>query len=62
MFSTTKILSLVFIMAVGLVYTIFRGVYPGVVTKPFEVYEGYEATPSAIALALYGVLWSYDGW
>lgn len=60
--STSKIVAVVFVALVGTIYTLHRGTYPEVFSHPFQTTEGYVATPGSIALAMYGVLWSYDGW
>ncbi len=60
--STVKVLSLVSIIAVGLIYTLYHRKIPDVFNQPFEARDGYVPTASSLSLALYGVLWSYDGW
>ena len=60
--STSKIIAVLFVAAVGVIFAIHRGVYPEVFENPFQTTEGHVTSPSSIALAMYGVLWSYDGW
>ena len=61
-FSTSKVIAIGFIAAVGAIFTLQNGVFPEVFRDPFRTIENHVTTPSTIALALYGVLWSYDGW
>ena len=61
-FSGLKILAIAFIVAVGIVTAIINRSYPSELSHPFQPLEGHEPTPSSVALALYSVMWAYDGW
>lgn len=60
--SASKIIAVLFVALVGVAFTLHRGAYPEVFRHPFQATEGHVTTLSSIALAMYGVLWSYDGW
>lgn len=60
--STSKVIAVIFVAMVGVVFTFHRGVFPEVFTHPFQTIEGHVTSPATVALAMYGVLWSYDGW
>ena len=60
--STLKIVAVIFVAVVGVFFTVHKSVYPEVFSHPFRTIDGHVTTPSTIALAMYGVLWSYDGW
>ncbi len=60
--SASKVIVVLFVAVVGAVYAFHRGVYPEVLLHPFQTTEGHVTSFSSIALAMYGVLWSYDGW
>lgn len=61
-FSTSKIMAVVLVAVVGVVFTLHNGAYPEVFSHPFRTIEGHVTSPATVALAMYGVLWSYDGW
>ena len=61
-FSVTKVLAIVFIVAVGLVFITEERTFPSSFTNPFQVLPGQEPSVSSIGLSLYSVLWAYDGW
>jgi amino acid transporter len=61
-FSGLKILAIAFIVAVGIITAIINQCYPSELDQPFQPLEGHEPTPSTVALALYSVMWAYDGW
>lgn len=60
--SATKILAVVFVAVVGVIFTLHKGTYPEAFQHPFVTTEGHVTSPATVALAMYGVLWSYDGW
>ena len=60
--STLKIVAVILVAVVGVFFTVHKSVYPEVFSHPFRTIDGHVTTPSTIALAMYGVLWSYDGW
>lgn len=55
-------MAVVFVAVVGVVFTLHKGTYPETFNRPFQPTEGHVTSPATIALAMYGVLWSYDGW
>ena len=61
-FSGLKILAIAFIVVVGIVTAIVNRCYPDELRQPFQPLEGHEPTASSVALALYSVMWAYDGW
>ncbi len=61
-FSVTKVLAILFIVAVGLIFIIKKQTFPSSFTNPFEILPGQEPSVSSIGLSLYSVLWAYDGW
>ena len=61
-FSTLKLLAIVFIVAVGAITVIIRQCVPERLHHPFQPLEGHEPSVPSVALALYGVLWAYDAW
>ena len=61
-FSTLKLLAIVFIIVVGIVTVIIRQCVPERLHHPFQPLEGHEPSVPSVALALYGVLWAYDAW
>ena len=61
-FSGLKILAIAFIVVVGVITAIVHRCYPDELRQPFQPLEGHEPTASSVALALYGVMWAYDGW
>lgn len=60
--STSKVLAVLFVAVVGVLYSLNKAVFPEAFRHPFKTVEGHVGSPSTVALALYGVLWSYDGW
>ena len=54
--------AVIFIVAVGIVTAAVRQGLPGELHQPFRPLEGHEPTASSVALALYGVMWAFDGW
>ena len=58
-FTSVKLLSCAFIIIVGVRYVIARGCFPIAFHQPFE---GTTHSPSNVAIALFGVLWAYNGW
>ena len=61
-FSGLKVLAIIFIVGVGIVTVIGRKSFPEGLLQPFEPLEGHEPSTASVAIALYGVLWAYDGW
>jgi amino acid transporter len=61
-FSGLKVMAIVFIIGVGIITVMIRKSFPDQLHRPFEPMEGHEPSTASIALALYGVLWAYDGW
>ena len=61
-FSGLKMLAIAFIVAVGIITALIDWCYPSELDHPFQPLEGHEPTPSSVALALYSVMWAYDGW
>lgn len=55
-------MAVVLVAIVGVIFTLHKGVYPEVFSHPFHTTDGHVTSPATIALAMYGVLWSYDGW
>ena len=60
--SFLKILACVFVIAVGVVHYGIVGSFPEDLHTPFQPIENHVPSASSIALALYSVLWAYDGW
>ena len=60
--SGIKLLSIAFIVAVGVITAIAHMCVPDGVLQPFKPLEGHEPSASSVALALYGVMWAYNGW
>ena len=60
--SGLKLLAIVFIVAVAIVTVIIRQCFPEEIHRPFQAVKGHEPSSSSVALALYGVMWAYDGW
>jgi L-type amino acid transporter 9 len=60
-FTTLKVLAVVFIAVVGIIFMIIRGV-PENFKHPFDTVPGLEPNVVSAALSLYGVLWAYSGW
>ena len=58
-FTSVKVLSCVFIIIVGVVYVIEQRCFPVAYHQPFE---GTENSPSSVAIALFAVLWAFNGW
>ena len=58
-FTSVKLLSCAFIIIVGVIYVIKQGCFPLTFHQPFE---GTERSPSSIAIALFAVLWAFNGW
>ena len=61
-FSGLKLISIAFIVGVGLFTVIMRQSIPEQLHHPFQPLEGHEPSIASIAVALYGVMWAYDGW
>ena len=61
-FSGLKLVAIVFIVAVGIITPIATHCVPEELRNPFFPLDGHEPTASSVALALYGVMWAYDGW
>lgn len=61
-FSGLKLVAIVFIVAVAVITAVSRRRFPEELRNPFLPQDGHEPTASSIALALYGVMWAYDGW
>ena len=61
-FSGLKVLAIIFIIGVGIITVMFKKSFPEQLLQPFESLEGHEPSTTSIAIALYGVLWAYDGW
>lgn len=60
--SASKIVAVVFVALIGITFMLGKEMYPVAFQHPFQMTEGHVTTPATIALAMYGVLWSYDGW
>ena len=58
-FSGLKLLAVVFIIIMGIITVISRKSFPERLHRPLE---GHKPSTTSIAIALYGVLWAYDGW
>ena len=61
-FSGLKLLAIVFIVVVGFITIMIRKSFPDQFLQPFQPLEGHEPSTASVAVALYGVLWAYDGW
>ena len=61
-FSGLKMLAVIFIVAVGIITAAVRQGVPDELLQPFKPLEGHEPTASSVALALYSVMWAFDGW
>ena len=61
-FSGFKLLAIAFIVALGIVTAIVQQSIPERLNQPFLPLEGHEPSVSSVALALYGVMWAYNGW
>ena len=61
-FSGLKVLAIFFIVGVGIITVMIRKSFPDQLLRPFESLEGHEPSTTSVAVALYGVLWAYDGW
>lgn len=61
-FSGLKLLAIVFIVVVGFITIMIRKSFPDQFLRPFQPLEGHEPSTASVAVALYGVLWAYDGW
>ena len=59
LFSSIKLLACAFIFIVGIGFVISKGCFPPAFHHPFE---GTTSSPGSVAIALFGVLWAYDGW
>ena len=57
-----KLFAVSFIALLGLASLISRRSFPEEAQHLFKSREGFELTASSLALAFYGVMWSYDGW
>ena len=58
LFSSMKLLACAFLFFVGIGFVCSRGCFPPAFHHPFE---GTTHSPSRVAIALFGVLWAYDG-
>ena len=61
-FSGLKLVSIAFIVIVGVLTVILRQSFPERLHQPFEPLEGHHPSIASVAVALYGVMWAYDGW
>ena len=61
-FSGLKLLAIALIVAVGVITVVINQRVPEELRYPFFPLDGHEPTASSVALALYGVMWAYDGW
>ena len=61
-FTGLKLLAIVFVVAVAIITVIIRQCFPEEIHRPFQPLKGYEPSVSSVALALYGVMWAFDGW
>ena len=59
LFSSMKLLACAFIFIIGIGFVFSKGCFPPAFHRPFE---GTTHSPSSVAVALFGVLWAYDGW
>ncbi|XP_064393081.1 b(0,+)-type amino acid transporter 1-like [Halichondria panicea] len=57
-----KLFAVLFIALLGIATLISRRSFPEDPHNWFTPREGFQLTASNLALAFYGVLWSYDGW
>ncbi len=57
-----KLFAVSFIVLLGIATIIIRRSFPEDPHSWFTPREGFQLTASNLALAFYGVLWSYDGW
>ena len=57
-----KILTMVFIVALGVVVLIQRRTIPENFQHPFENLRGEPPSVFSVALSFYSVLFAYDGW
>ena len=60
--SILKLLACVFVIAVGISFVIIHKQFPEDLYTPFQPIENHVPSAPSIALALYSVLWAYDGW
>ena len=58
-FSGLKLLAVV---GAGIITVIIRKSFPDRLLQPFHPLEGHDPSIASVAVALYGVLWAYDGW
>ena len=61
-FSGLKVLAIIFIVGLGIITVIIQKSFPDQLLRPFDPLEGHEPSAASVAVALYGVLWTYDGW
>ena len=61
-FSGLKVLAIFFIVGVGIITVMIRKSFPDQLLHPFDPLEGHKPSTASVAIALYGVLWAYDGW
>ena len=61
-FSGLKLISIAFIVIVGVLTVMLRQSFPERLHQPFEPLEGHHPSIGSVAIALYGVMWAYDGW
>ena len=61
-FAGLKLLAVAFIVVVGLIAVVVRHSVPERLHQPFHPLDGHNPSISSVAVALYGVLWAYDGW
>ena len=60
--SILKLFSIGFIVILGLITVARKGNVSEDIHQPFETLEDHQLSPSSLALALYSVMWAYDGW
>ena len=61
-FSGLKVLAIILIVGLGIITVIIQKSFPDQLLRPFDPLEGHEPSAASVAVALYGVLWTYDGW
>lgn len=61
-FAALKLVAVAFIVVVGVITVVVRHSVPERLHQPFQPLDDHEPSITSIAVALYGVLWAYDGW
>ena len=61
-FSGLKLLAVAIIVGASVVTVIVRKSLPDWLLQLFHPLEGHDPSIASVAVALYGVLWAYNGW